>query len=500
MKLSINIIANLIGRIWAAGIGIVLVPQYIKFMGIEAYGLVGFYGTLIGTMTLLDLGLSTTINRELTKAVVEKKAADEIRSLVFTIEAIYWAIGLAIGIGVVLLAPLIAGHWVNAEHLPVATVTQAVRVMGIVMAFQWPISLYNGGLTGLERQVTDNILMITMTTIRSGGVILLLWLVSPTIEMFFIWQAAISFVYVMSMRFAVWHYLPKSVLRPQFSKGQLKMIWRFAAGMTGISITTFFLMQIDKILLSKILPLSQFAYYILAFTVASGINMVVAPINIAVFPRLTTFVAAKDNGGLVHAYHKACTLVASVVFPVGLVLIFFAQDILLIWTKNPTTVKNIILMVQILVTGSVLNSLMVVPYLLMLAKGETRYPFYQNIVASIILVPMLFWWVHLYGATGGTLVWLVVNTGYVIFSIPLIHKIFMKGQLAAWYFKDTLIPLLPSLITVLIIKMILNRYVSFKLNLISVGFLTSSVLFISMIFLPEGRTWFKRIGSNFLGR
>jgi O-antigen/teichoic acid export membrane protein len=500
LKLSVNIIANLIGRIWAAGIGIVLVPQYIKFMGIEAYGLVGFYGTLIGTVTLLDLGLSTTINRELTKAVVEKKEAEEIRSLVFTIEIIYWAIGLVTGVLIVLLAPLIAQHWVNAEHLPSATVTQAVMVMGIVAAFQWPISLYNGGLTGLGRQVTDNVITIAMTTIRSAGVILLLWLVSPTLKTFFIWQAATSLVYVLSMRFALWHYIPKSVLRPQFSKVQLKLIWRFAAGMTGISVTTFFLMQIDKILLSKILPLSQFAYYTLAFTVASGINMVVAPINIAVFPQLTTFVAAKDTEGLVRAYHKACTIVASVIFPIGLILVFFAQDILMIWTKNPTTVKNIILMVQILVTGSVLNSLMVVPYLLMLAKGETRYPLYQNIIASIILVPMLFWWVHLYGVVGGTLVWLVVNIGYVIFSIPLIHKIFMKGELATWYFKDTLIPLLPSLITVLIVKIILTRYISFKLNSISMAFLTSAILFISMIFLPEGRAWFKRIRNNFSGR
>ena len=58
-----NIVANLVGKIWGAAIAILLIPQYIKYLGIESYGLVGFYGTLIGSMAVLDLGLSITLNR-----------------------------------------------------------------------------------------------------------------------------------------------------------------------------------------------------------------------------------------------------------------------------------------------------------------------------------------------------------------------------------------------------------------------------------------------------
>ena len=45
------------------------VPLYIKFMGIESYGLVGIFASLLALFGLLDMGLSTTLNREL--AIVE---------------------------------------------------------------------------------------------------------------------------------------------------------------------------------------------------------------------------------------------------------------------------------------------------------------------------------------------------------------------------------------------------------------------------------------------
>ena len=44
------------------------VPLYIKFMGIESYGLVGIFVSLPALFGVLDMGLSTTLNRELTKA------------------------------------------------------------------------------------------------------------------------------------------------------------------------------------------------------------------------------------------------------------------------------------------------------------------------------------------------------------------------------------------------------------------------------------------------
>ena len=44
-----NVIANYLGKIWSGGLNILLIPIYIKFLGIEAYGLVGFFASLSNT-------------------------------------------------------------------------------------------------------------------------------------------------------------------------------------------------------------------------------------------------------------------------------------------------------------------------------------------------------------------------------------------------------------------------------------------------------------------
>ncbi len=64
-QLKRNIIANFAGKAWTALISLAFIPLYISFIGIEGYGLVGVYLALFAVFSLLDLGLGTTLNREL---------------------------------------------------------------------------------------------------------------------------------------------------------------------------------------------------------------------------------------------------------------------------------------------------------------------------------------------------------------------------------------------------------------------------------------------------
>ena len=291
-SVKVNIIANIIGRFWAAAITILLIPQYIKYLGIESYGLVGFYATLIGTMSVLDMGLSTTLSRELAKQKAGNRSPKDIRDLTFSLELIYWGIGLLICLIIVLASGFITEYWVNAEQLPATTIRNTVTLMGLVILFQWPINLYDGGLRGLEELVLSNTITVIMATLRGAGVIVILKYVSPTLEAFFLWQAALSFMYVFIMRWGLWKKMPFFNQRPKFSRPEVRSIWRFALGMTGISAITFFLAQIDKVVLSKMLLLSDFGYYNLAFTIAFSITLIVGPVALAFFPRFATLVAA----------------------------------------------------------------------------------------------------------------------------------------------------------------------------------------------------------------
>jgi O-antigen/teichoic acid export membrane protein len=109
-----NIIANLIGRVWSAAFMLLLVQFYTKFLGLEPYGVIGFYTTLLASLAILDLGLSTTLNRELARARAVNKEPLVVRNLVFTLECIYRVIGLVIAAGIIVCASVIANQWIKA--------------------------------------------------------------------------------------------------------------------------------------------------------------------------------------------------------------------------------------------------------------------------------------------------------------------------------------------------------------------------------------------------
>ena len=187
-----DLLANISGVGWSVLAQIVCIPFYIRFLGIDGFGLIGFYFVLQSLLQVLDLGLSPTINREMARYSVQPKKAAEARDLVRTLEAGYWMVGIAIGAAILVAAPSIATHWIKAGNFPIQTVRQAIMIMGILAFFQWPLSFYQGGLMGLGRQVLFNVLRISQSTLANGGAVLILWRISPTIQAFFLWQAAVS--------------------------------------------------------------------------------------------------------------------------------------------------------------------------------------------------------------------------------------------------------------------------------------------------------------------
>ncbi len=108
---------------------------------------------------------------------------------------------------------------------------------------QWPISFYVGGLTGLQRQIILNAINISISTLRGVGAVAVLWLISPTIQAFFLWQIIISAIQTFLLVTFFWHRLPKSESRPVFQKQLLKGIGRFAAGIGGTTILGIILLK-----------------------------------------------------------------------------------------------------------------------------------------------------------------------------------------------------------------------------------------------------------------
>src|SRR5688500_4977348 len=123
--LRTNVAANFVGSAWVGLMAILFIPLYVKFIGIEAYGLIGFFLALQGTLGLFDLGLSATLNREFARLAGISGQTGRMRNLLRTIEIVYWSIGVLSGLVVILLSRVVAEHWVQPERLSTEVVQRA---------------------------------------------------------------------------------------------------------------------------------------------------------------------------------------------------------------------------------------------------------------------------------------------------------------------------------------------------------------------------------------
>jgi O-antigen/teichoic acid export membrane protein len=438
-------VANFASNGWTAFTAVVVIPLYIKLLGVEAWGIIGIFVLLQTICALLDLGLSTTLSREMARLSIQRGKAQEMHNLVRTLELIYWSIAALIGVGVITLAPLIANRWVQAHQLSPETIRNAIRIMGLALALQWPFSLYFGGLLGLQRQVLLSGINIGIATLRSIGAVLILWKVSPTLQAFFIWMVGINLLQTCLAALFLWRSLPKAEIGPSFQSKLLRGTWRFSAGISGITVMSVILTQMDKVILSKLLSLEMFGYYILAGVVAMSIYSVQGPLFSALYPRFTQLVSLGAQEELKELYHRSCQLMSVLILPVSLVIAFFSKEILFLWTGNATTVAHTHLVLSILVTGAALNGLLSLPYALQLAYGWTKLAFYINLVAVLILAPSIVLMASLYGAVGAAFIWVVLNIGFVLFSSQLMHRRLLRGEQWRWYASDVGLPLSVSL-------------------------------------------------------
>ena len=436
-----NIIANVTGKGWAALLSLAVIPLYAHFLGIEAFGLIGFFLSLTAILSLLDLGLGTALNRQFAQYSMQPDKAQEMRDLLRTLEIIYWLIGIAVGVTVAVLAPAIAAHWLRPQQLSAETVARALAMMGVAIALQWPRALYVGGLMGIQRQVALNALASIMVTANNLACVLIVWLVSPTIEAYLASFMAVSLADTLLTGLLLWRRLPQAPSRAAFKGHVLLSIWRFAAGMTGISIASVIFTQLDKVILVKVLPLDAFGYYSLASRAAGGLSYFTSPICSAFFPRLSQLASSNKTHEITRLYHLGCQLISVLVIPLAIVVALFSHELLLVWTQDHAIADNAHLVLSLLTVGTALNAIASMPHVLQLAHGWTRLAFAYNFAAILALAPLIYFMSVEYGGVGAAMAWVILNALYIGVVLTFMHKRLLRGELWTWYLRDVGQPL-----------------------------------------------------------
>jgi O-antigen/teichoic acid export membrane protein len=484
-RLKKNVATNLFGNAWNTLLSLLFVPIYIHYVGIEAWGLIGFFTTLQTLLVLADMGLSTTLNREFAKSTEADN--DERRDLLRTLELVYWAVAVVSGAVVIAASPYLATRWLQVHSVSTETARSAIALMGVVTMLQLPLGLYSGGLLGLQRQVRLNVANVIFWTLRSVGSLIVLVLISPTVTAYFIWQLIVSAMHTTAVGIILWRSLGRAPQRAVFRRELLVRIWRFSAGMMAITATATVLTQIDKVILSRILPLETFGYYALASLVAGGLFRIMYPVFVAFFPRLTQMRAANDEEGLKSVYHAGSQLATVMLIPTAAVVALFSKEILLIWTRNPLTAERTYLLVALLITGMAFTGINYIPYALQLAHGWLRLPLYANIAGCVTLVPLLVVLALRYGAIGAAAVSMLFSIASLAIVIGIMHRRILRGEQTRFYIQDVAKPMLAALAVVAIGRLVFPAGAGAVPQAICIGAILACALVAAAMSAPATR-------------
>ena len=446
-KLGWNLAAGVASTAWTAIVTIATVPVYLHFLGVEAYGLIGFYIALQAMLAVLDLGLAQSINREVARSSqLDERIA--VRNLLHTLAAGYWLIAILIGTGMWLLSPWIASTWLVSNINP-SQLSMVVAIMGLTIALRFPLGLYLGALIGARRLALASGIEIAMVTLANFGVVAILAFISQTIEAFFIWQAAIAALNVLLVRGAVWRTLAISDAKQRrFDIAGLKRIWKFSAGVAVTALLGAIFVQSDKLVLSKFVTLADLGRYTLAWIAARSLYVLTAPAFNVVYPQLSALHAAGATLEIERLYRFGTRLLMTIIFPAAFFVAAFSTPIFTIWTGDAELARSVFWVVTLLMVGTAFNCAMHFPYALQLSFGKSSLPMLINGVLLCAFVPLLIMLSQRFGILGGAMAWASLNTLYLFFGTWITHRKLLRGTGLRWLASDVGLPFLSSLVLV----------------------------------------------------
>lgn len=439
-----DIIVNYIGQGWSSLLTFLVVPFYLKLLGVESYGLIGFYSVLFTLFAVFDF--ATALNWKLAQFSADtEKYKKDMRDITRTLEYIVWGLsGIALLL-VWLLAPLIAYHWFKPGQISQEDILVCIRFMSLAIAGSLILQFYRSALMGLHRQMAANILLIFYGCFRVFGALSVLYFINSDVKYFFYWQSFVNLLFALIFGIVLWCFLPRDKHSPVFSKKIFKDVWKYAGFCSLNMIVGVFITQIDKILLSKMLSLKDFGYYSIAFTLASGLWIIISPLMAAVFPHFSR-IATEGEKALAAFYHRICQLMDLILLPIAFLLVFNAKRILLLWTGDMLVVDNAYFLVLFMVLGTMFAGLHTTLVQIRAAVGWISLTFYMNVIMVFFIVPAFLYFVPLYGARGAVVIWFIYNFITFSLSVFVTHKKILKGLCFTWLKSNILLPL--SLISI----------------------------------------------------
>ena len=438
-----NSIFNILSKGWSIISLYIFVPLWIKYVGVEGYGVITFYSVLMTLMHFADAGLSGTLMREFAR--VEPHEGYK-RDFLRTFETIYLGIAIFVFLVVFFFAGFFVDHFMKSATIPREELLECVKIMAVIMGLNFMTTLYNGGLMGLQKQILAGSISIGHSIIR-GVFVLFPLMISPEVKTFILWQLFSMILLFIAERYCLIRSINKNQEKAHFKIEYFAGVWKYALGLMIMAIVAALNSQLDKLVTGNLLSLESLGYYSIAGTLGTAVVTVANSLCNAFYPELTRLVSLGKKKEIVNPFLFFSFAISIVTSAIGISFFFYSSDLLYIWTRDVAIVNNATIPAMILILANIAISLQYSTYYLAMANGHTKTSIIISTCMLFVMAPSVYVLTKNFGLNATPIPNLVINIVVTaIMAIVLINK-FLKGTLRKWML-NSLIPILTSCIIV----------------------------------------------------
>lgn len=397
-----NTVLNLLGRGAPMLLAIVAIPLLIRQMGADRFGILTLAWIVIGYFSLFDLGMG----RALTKLVAERvhdERDPELPGLAWTALGCMLLLGV---LGTLILAPLSPFLVKSVLKIPESLQAESLTAF-YVLALSLPVVVSTAGLRGIleakQRFELINIVRVNLGVLTYLGPLLVLPFTNKLTYIVGVLAAGRVLAWFVYFILCLKH-VP--VLREKISvqRKHIVPLLRFGGWLTVSNFISPLLEYLDRFIIGVLISVTAVAFYVTPYEVVTRLLIIPGAVVAVMFPAFSaSFVHNKQRTS--QLFSKTVKWIHLLIFPLALVLIGLARQILQVWI-GPEFARQSTLVMQCLTLGVFINSIAYVPSALLQGIGRPDLTAKFHLLELPIYLVLLYFMIIQFGITGAAIAWL----------------------------------------------------------------------------------------------
>lgn len=411
MTLRRNTYWNLIGGVLPLIAAAVFIPYTLKSLGNEMFGMLTLIWALIGYFSFFDMGVGRAITYQLSKY----RAEDNKLQIQVTLKSGIVLIFLAgiVGASVMfLLAPFLATKLLKVNHASQGDVLIAFEIAALGVIPTTLTGLLRGALEGLGDFASSNINKIVL-----GSSMFILPALSISLNGNSL-STITSFLVVARVFASILAFLPlrNYLIQPNSfgEKLQFNRLLNYGMWVTITAIVGPLMVYGDRFFVGAMVGAEYLPFYSIPQEGLQRLLIIPTALSGALLPYLTTL----KREELVYSYHQNFKKTSVFMFVLCFIVICLSYPFFAYWI-SPAFASSSFYVVTILTVGIWFNSIALIPYTLIHAKGNPKITAFCHLGELFFYIFILWILTDKLGILGAAIAW----TLRVFLDFILLHSI-----------------------------------------------------------------------------